>query len=110
MNNVIDIEGHKAVVSFDPEIAMFRGEFLGLSGGADFYAQSVAGLEAEGRKALEVYLEVCREKGLEPYRAFSGKFNLRLDPKLHEKATIAAAAGGKSLKEWVTEAIEAAAG
>jgi len=110
MNNVIDIEGHKAVVSFDPEIAMFRGEFLGLSGGADFYAQSVAGLEAEGRKTLEVYLEVCREKGLEPYRAFSGKFNLRLDPKLHEMATIAAAAGGKSLNEWVTEAIEAAAG
>jgi len=110
MNNVIDIEGHKAVVSFDPEIAMFRGEFLGLSGGADFYAQSVAGLEAEGRKTLEVYLEVCREKGLEPYRAFSGKFNLRLDQKLHEMATIAAAAGGKSLNEWVTEAIEAAAG
>jgi len=110
MNNVIDIEGHKAVVSFDPEIAMFRGEFLGLSGGADFYAQSVAGLEAEGRKTLEVYLEDCREKGLEPYRAFSGKFNLRLDPKLHEMATIAAAAGGKSLNEWVTEAIEAAAG
>lgn len=110
MNNVIYIEGHKAVVSFDPEIAMFRGEFLGLSGGADFYAQSVAGLEAEGRKTLEVYLEVCREKGLEPYRAFSGKFNLRLDPKLHEMATIAAAAGGKSLNEWVTEAIEAAAG
>ena len=110
MNNVIDIEGHKAVVSFDPEIAMFRGEFLGLSGGADFYAQSVAGLEAEGRKTLEVYLEVCREKGLEPYRAFSGKFNLRLDPKMHEMATIAAAAGGKSLNEWVTEAIEAAAG
>ena len=48
--------------------------------------------------------------GLEPYRAFSGKFNLRLDPKLHEMATIAAAAGGKSLNEWVTEAIEAAAG
>ncbi len=110
MINVIEIDGHKAIVGFDPDIAMFRGEFLGLSGGADFYAESVAGLEAEGRKSLEVYLSVCREKGVKPYRAFSGKFNLRLDPKLHEKATIAASAEGKSLNEWVAEAIEAAAG
>jgi predicted HicB family RNase H-like nuclease len=110
MKNVIEIDGLKAVVAFDPDIAKFRGEFLGLSGGADFYAESVAGLEAEGRKSLEVYLAVCREKGVEPYRAFSGKFNLRLDPTLHEKATIAAAAENKSLNEWVAEAIEAAAG
>lgn len=108
MRNVIEIDGHKAVVSFDPDIAMFRGEFLGLSGGADFYAESVKALEAEGRKSLEVYLEVCREKGFEPFRSFSGKFNLRLDPTLHEKATVAAAAQNKSLNEWVAEAIEAA--
>ena len=108
MNNVIEIDGHKAIVAFDPDIGLFRGEFLGLSGGADFYAESVAGLTVEGAKSLAVYLSVCREKGLEPYRAFSGKFNLRLDPKLHEKATIAAAAEGKSLNEWVAAAIEAA--
>ena len=109
MKHVIEIDGHKAVVSFDPEVAMFRGEFLGLTGGADFYTQSVAGLEAEGRKSLEVYLKVCLEKGFQPYRAFSGKFTLRLDPKLHEKATIAAAAENKSLNEWLAEAIKAAA-
>jgi len=109
MMNVMEIQGNKAVVAFDPDIAMFRGEFLGLSGAAEFHAESVAGLTAEGRKSLEVYLSVCWEKGVEPYRAFSGKFNLRLDPKPHEKATIAAAAEGKSLNEWVAEAIEAAA-
>jgi predicted HicB family RNase H-like nuclease len=109
MMNVMEIQGNKADVGFDPDIAMFRDEFLGLSGAADFYAECVAGLTAEGRKSLEVYLSVCREKGAEPYRAFSGKFNLRLDPRLHEKATIAAAAEGKSLNECVAEAIEAAA-
>ncbi len=54
MLNVIEIHGHKAVVAFDPDMGMFRGEFLGLSGGADFYAESVAGLTAEGAKSLEV--------------------------------------------------------
>jgi addiction module HigA family antidote len=109
MKNVIEIDGQKAVVSLDPDLGMIRGEFLGLSGGADFYAPSVKTLKAEGRKSLKAYLEICGEKGLEPFRAFSGKFNLRLDPKVHEAAVIAAAAEDKSLNEWVAEAIEAAA-
>ena len=109
MRNVTEIDGHKAVVSFDPDIGMIRGEFLGLSGGADFYAESVKTLETEGRKSLDVYRDLCREKNVEPFRAFSGKFNVRLAPEMHEKAVIAAAAENKSLNEWVAEAIEAAA-
>jgi predicted HicB family RNase H-like nuclease len=30
VKNVIEIDGHKAVVAFDPELRMLRGEFLGL--------------------------------------------------------------------------------
>ncbi|WP_247647999.1 hypothetical protein [Pannonibacter phragmitetus] len=41
MNDVIEINGEKAVIAFDPELQMLRGEFVGLSGGADFYAESV---------------------------------------------------------------------
>lgn len=109
MKNVIEIEGHKAVLSFDPDIGMIRGEFLGLSGGADFYAGSVDALVAEGRKSLQVYLDMCSEKGVTPFRSFSGRFNVRLDPRTHEAAVVAAAAENKSLNEWVAEAIERAA-
>jgi predicted HicB family RNase H-like nuclease len=109
MKNVIEIDGHKAVVSLDPEIGMFRGEFLGLAGGADFYAENVEVLFAEGRKSLQVFLDMCREKGIAPFRDFSGRFNVRLDPKTHEAAVIAAAAEDKSLNEWVAEAIRTAA-
>ncbi|GLS29490.1 Predicted nuclease of the RNAse H fold, HicB family [Mesorhizobium albiziae] len=109
MKNVIDVEGHKAVLTFDPELGMIRGEFLGLAGGADFYAVSVEGLLVEGRKSLQVFLDLCAEKGVEPFREFSGRFNVRLDPKTHEAAVIAAAAENKSLNEWVAEVIETAA-
>ena len=110
MKNVIEIEGHKAVVSLDPDIGMMRGEFLGLAGGADFYGDSLRALKAEGSISLKVFLEICKEKNVEPLRAFSGRFNLRLDPKMHEAAVIAAAAANKSLNEWVASAIAAAAG
>jgi predicted HicB family RNase H-like nuclease len=109
MKNVMDIDGHRAVLTFDPEIGMIRGEFLGLAGGADFYARSVDGLLLEGRKSLQVFLELCAEKNIEPFREFSGRFNVRLDPKTHEAAVIAAAAENKSLNEWVAEVIETAA-
>lgn len=108
MNNVVEINGEKAVIAFDPEIQMLRGEFVGLNGGADFYAESVQDLIEEGRKSLTVYLEMCREKRIEPRRRFSGKFNVRLSPDDHAAAVIAAAAAGKSLNEWIVGTIREA--
>ncbi len=108
MKNVIEIDGHKAVVSLDPEIGMIRGEFLGLTGGADFYAKSIDALVAEGRRSLKVFLALCKEKHISPFREFSGRFNVRLNPEIHETAVIAAAAENKSLNEWIASAIETA--
>lgn len=53
MINVLKIDGHQAVITFDPEIEMFRGEFIGLNGGADFYAYSVEELK---KKALSRFV------------------------------------------------------
>lgn len=104
--NTLKIDEHIAVVSYDAEIEMFRGEFLGLNGGADFYASSVKVLKNEGRKSLATFMAVCAERKIEPRRNFSGTFNVRIDKKLHEAAAIAAAARGVSLNTLVQEAIE----
>ncbi|ARW16377.1 hypothetical protein S101446_01246 [Komagataeibacter europaeus] len=66
MNNTMEIGGNRAVSQFDPEIGMFRGEFIGLNGGADFYADSVEGLRKEGETSLRVFLEICEAKSLSP--------------------------------------------
>jgi hypothetical protein len=42
--NTLTINGYNAVVAYDEEIDMFRGEFIGLNGGADFYASDIAGV------------------------------------------------------------------
>jgi predicted HicB family RNase H-like nuclease len=51
-------------------------------------------------------LEVCREQGIDPGKQFSGKFNLRIPPGLHEKLAMAAQAQGISLNSLVQEALE----
>ena len=107
MRNTMEIEGYRAVIQFDPDIEMFRGEFVGLNGGADFYAQDIAGLRREGAASLEVFLDMCREDRVEPRRQFSGKFNVRIPPDLHASIAAAAAADGKSLNQWVTDELRA---
>jgi predicted HicB family RNase H-like nuclease len=101
--NTMDINSYQAVISFDPEINMFRGEFVGLNGGSDFYAASVDDLRKEGELSLKVFLEMCAEEGVEPRKHFSGKFNLRVPATLHEKLAIQAAAHGKSINSWIIE-------
>ena len=103
MKSAIEIDGYRAVIQYDPEIDMFRGEFVGLNGGADFYAKDIAGLRKEGALSLKVFLEMCQEDGVEPRKQFSGKFNVRLPPELHATIADAAAAEGKSINQWVTD-------
>ncbi len=106
MRNIMEIEGVRAVISYDPEISMFRGEFVGLNGSADFYATDVEGLKLEGRASLKVFLDMCREEGVDPYRHFSGKFVVRIPPDLHAEIVAAAQASGVSLNQWIEKTIK----
>lgn len=103
--NVMNVGGYSAKIEYDAELDMFRGEILGLTGGADFYGKNPKELRAEFKKSLEVFLEVCKEKNIEPRRQFSGKFNLRISPELHEQLAIAAQAEGKSINTLAQEAL-----
>ncbi|NLZ11907.1 MAG: type II toxin-antitoxin system HicB family antitoxin [Alcaligenaceae bacterium] len=98
--------GQHAVITYDPDIEMFRGEFIGLNGGADFYASDVAGLHREGEASLAAFMDECTKRGIAPRKTFSGKLLLRLNPEMHQAAAVAAAAKGESLNQWVVEAIK----
>jgi len=104
--NTMSLEGYHAKIEYDPELDAFRGEILGLNGGADFYGRNPKELRAEFKKSLHVFLEVCAEKGIEPRRHYSGKFNLRITPELHEQLAIAAQAAGKSVNTLAQEALK----
>lgn len=106
--NTMMLDGYHARIEYDPELDRFRGEILGLNGGADFYGQSPAELRAEFRQSLDVYLAVCREQGLSPRKQYSGKFNLRIPPALHEQLALLAQAQGKSINLLAQEALQRA--
>ena len=112
MINQMTIDGVKAVITYDSDIDMFRGEFLGLNGGADFYAKDVEGLKREGAISLKIFLESCHEDGVEPFKFYSGKFVLRIPPEDHAavaSAASAASAAGKSLNQWAVDTLRQSA-
>jgi predicted HicB family RNase H-like nuclease len=106
--NMMIINGQKATILYDEDVDMFRGEFVGLNGGADFYAKDIKGLHEEGAASLKVFLDMCKEDDVEPYKNFSGKFNVRIAPDLHADIVAAAKSKGESLNQFVAETLEQA--
>ena len=104
--NLMKVDGYQAKIEYDEETDQFRGEILGISGGADFYGSNPEELRREFKKSLEVFLDVCKEQGIDPRRHYSGKFNLRIPPELHEKLAMTAEAQVKSLNSLAQEALQ----
>jgi predicted HicB family RNase H-like nuclease len=104
--NKMQINDINAVISYDPGINMFRGEFVRLNGYADFYAADVEGLKKEGALSLKVFLEACEADKVNPYKHYSGKLITRINPDLHALAAETAKAEGVSLNALIERAIQ----
>ncbi len=48
--NIMEVDGYKAKIEYDPELDQFRGEILGLNGSADFYGNNPITLRTEFKK------------------------------------------------------------
>ncbi|MEQ1642403.1 MAG: type II toxin-antitoxin system HicB family antitoxin [Pyrinomonadaceae bacterium] len=108
MKNVMTFGEYHAAIDFDPEIEMFRGEFIDLNGGADFYADSIKNLRKEGEISLRVFLDFAREKDIDPKKPSSGKLILRLKPEIHKKYRLLASSKKVSLNKLLNDTLEKA--
>ena len=77
-----------------------------LNSGADFYGNSPTELRREFKKSLKEFLDVCAETGITPRKEYSGKFNLRIPPKLHSEIAAVASAEDKSINQWVADTLD----
>lgn len=104
-NNTMKVDGFTAVIHFNPETDAFRGEIQGLNGGADFYGRTPAELRREFRASLKYFIATAKKHELPVRKAASGRFNVRIQPELHERASAAAKAADISLNALVERAI-----
>ena len=109
MSNVVRYKGYAARVEFDAEDRIFFGSIADIVDGVGFHADTVDGLVAAFEEAVEDYLATCAKIGKEPEKPYSGKIMLRVAPKVHQKAALAAQLSGISLNQFGEEALRRAA-
>ena len=104
--SMITYKGYHSVFEYDPEADIFHGEVVNLSDVITFQGRSIDDLKQALADSVEDYLEFCASKGKAPEKPYSGRFNVRLEPDLHQRIALEAASTGKSLNGWVADALK----
>lgn len=103
----MEFKGYTGSVEYSPADRVFHGRIIGITDIITFEGTSVEALEKDFRDAVDDYLDMCAEDGVEPQRPYSGRFVLRLPPSIHGQVTAAARMAKTSMNGWIVETIQA---
>jgi predicted HicB family RNase H-like nuclease len=105
----LEYKGYAAgPIEFDEDARLFSGVVAGLRDVIHFSGRTADDLAQAFKDSIDDYLAFCEERGCAPEKPYSGNFLVRVDPGLHRKAAIRAAAEGISLNAWIAKQIDAA--
>jgi predicted HicB family RNase H-like nuclease len=102
---MMQYKGYLGAVEYDDEARVFHGEVLNMRDVITFQGTSVEQLEQAFRESVDDYLEWCAQDGVAPERPYSGRFNLRISPELHQKLAAAAKKKRVSINNFVEQAV-----
>ncbi|WP_294759258.1 type II toxin-antitoxin system HicB family antitoxin [uncultured Gemmiger sp.] len=105
-NGVLRYKGYYAKPAYDPEDQIIYGKILGIDDLVNFYSETAKDVEEEFHKAVDDYIEFCKEIGKPPQKAYSGTFNVRVSEELHREASLCAQTKGMTLNSYVEQAIK----
>ncbi len=106
MTDAFHYQGYTGTVEADAESDILFGKVLFIRGLIVYEAETVPQLRKNFESAIDNYLASCQADGTQPEKPASGTFNVRIGPKLHQAATMAALRSNVSLNEWVKRAVE----
>lgn len=98
-------KGYEAVIEYDEVDQLFFGRVINTQDVISFDGKTVAELKESFEAVVEEYLEDCQREGKEPDKAYSGQFNLRISPELHQKISIKAKKQNLSLNTFVEQTL-----
>ena len=93
-------------VHFSADDEVFFGKIEGINDLVTFEGATVSKLKKAFKDAVTDYVEICHETGKQIFKSFKGSFNVRVNPELHSKVFESATLKGKTLNQFVKEAIE----
>lgn len=106
MNNTLEHKGYVGTVEFSEVDNVLFGKVIGVNSLISYEGESVQSLKEDFQGAIDDYIEMCQEQGVEPEKTYKGSFNVRISPDLHKNLARFSALKGKSLNSAVEEAIK----
>ncbi len=101
MNNIMEYKGYSGTVEYSSEDNVLFGKVIGIKSLISYEGQSVDELRSDFEDAVNEYLEICNEKGIEPEKIYKGCINVRIDPLLHKQAYLIAQSKHISLNQFI---------
>lgn len=93
----ISRQGHEFIV---------HGKILFINDLVTYEADKPENIEGEFHAAVDDYINTCRNLGIEPHKSFSGSFNVRIGPDIHQRLAQFAIQSDKKINSVVKNAIE----
>ncbi len=106
MSNFLEYKNYMGTVEYSAEDDILYGKVIGINGLVSYEGDSVQSLKEDFEEAVDDYLEMCMDQGVEPQKTYKGSFNVRISQSLHKSLALYAASHNKTLNASVEEAIE----
>lgn len=106
MSNFMEYKDYFGTVEYSAEDNILYGKVIGINGLISYEGDSIQTLKADFEEAVDDYLEMCKEQGVQPQKTYRGSFNVRISPSLHKTLAMFAASRNKTLNATVEEAIK----
>lgn len=106
MNNTMEYRGYVGSVEFSKADGVLFGKVQGIRSLISYEGTTVAELVSDFHSAVDDYLALCEEEGIEPELAYKGSFNIRIGSERHKRAAIYAIAHQQTLNAFIAEAVD----
>ncbi len=103
--NMLEYKGYYGTVEYSAKDNILFGKVSGINGLISYEGDSIQSLKTDFEEAIDDYLEMCKEKGVEPEKKYKGTFNVRIAPELHRSLAVFAASHSMTLNAAVENAV-----
>jgi predicted HicB family RNase H-like nuclease len=105
---LITYKGYAGQVDFDSNAGVFGGTVVNANVLMSFEGKNVAELRKSFRDVVDTYLADCKVAGRQPEKPYNGTLIIRVDPEIHRRVVLKAAASRKSMNKYVESLLQEA--
>ena len=72
MSNLLEYKDYLGTVEYSSSDKVLYGKVIGINGLVSYEGDSIESLQADFEEAVDDYLEMCAEQGVEPQKTYKG--------------------------------------